>query len=77
MFILTVSTLQDLDEYKNLLKPRLKSIVQNEDREWLIIFVSKSLTDNATKLSKKVYAKVESDFNFKKRERYLTRTYLK
>ena len=67
--------LQDLDEYKNLLKPRLKSIVQTEDREWFIVFISKAITDNAVKLCKKVYGKVEADFSSKKRERYSCATW--
>ena len=73
-----IEMLQDLDEYKNLLKPRLKSIVQTEDREWFIVFISKAVTDNAVKLCKKVYGKVEADFSSKKRERYscATRTQL-
>lgn len=73
-----IEMLQDLDEYKNLLKPRLKSIVQTEDREWFIVFISKAITDNAVKLCKKVYGKVEADFSSKKRERYscATRTQL-
>ena len=71
-----IEMLQDLDEYKNLLKPRLKSIVQTEDREWFIVFISKAITDNAVKLCKKVYGKVEADFSSKKRERYSCATRL-
>lgn len=63
--------LQDLDEYKNLLKPRLKTIVQAEDHEWFIVFLSKATTDSAVKLSKRVYSRIEGDFSSKKRERYL------
>ena len=64
-------TLQDLDEFKNILKPRLKLIVQNDEREWFIVFVSKvhPSNDQATKSVKKVYAKLEVDFSSKKRER--------
>lgn len=63
---------QDLDEFKTILKPRLKLIVQNDEREWFIVFVSKAhpSDDHATKLAKKVYAKLEVDFSSKKRERY-------
>ncbi|XP_009769983.1 trafficking protein particle complex II-specific subunit 130 homolog isoform X1 [Nicotiana sylvestris] len=62
---------EDLDEFKTILKPRLKLIVQNDEREWFIIFVSKapSHNDQATKMAKKVYAKLEVDFSSKKRER--------
>lgn len=53
-----------------MLKPRLKQIVQNEDREWFIVFVSKSpVNEAATKLVKKAYYRLEADFNSKKRER--------
>lgn len=64
-------TLQDLDEFKNILKPRLKLIVQNDEREWFIVFVSKAhpSNDQATKSVKKVYAKLEVEFSSKKRER--------
>jgi hypothetical protein len=63
---------QDLDEFKTILKPRLKLIVQNDEREWFIVFVSKAhpSNDQATKMAKKVYARLEADFNTKKRERY-------
>lgn len=62
---------QDLDEFKTILKPRLKLIVQNDEREWFIVFVSKAHPNNdqATKMAKKVYAKLEVDFSTKKRER--------
>lgn len=62
---------QDLDEFKNILKPRLKLIFQNDEREWFIVFVSKAPAhnDQATKMAKKVYAKLEVDFSSKKRER--------
>lgn len=65
---------QDLDEFKTILKPRLKLIVQNDEREWFIVFVSKAhpSNDQATKMAKKVYARLEADFNTKKRERYLS-----
>ena len=65
-------SMQDLDEYKNLLKPRLKTIVQNEDREWFIVFVLKSVADSANKLIKRVYSKLEGDFSSKRRERYVS-----
>ncbi|XP_060190258.1 trafficking protein particle complex II-specific subunit 130 homolog isoform X1 [Lycium barbarum] len=62
---------EDLDEFKTILKPRLKLIVQNDEREWFIVFVSKAAShnDQATKMAKKVYAKLEVDFSSKKRER--------
>ncbi|KAF3336304.1 Trafficking protein particle complex II-specific subunit 130 [Carex littledalei] len=62
---------EDLDEFKTILKPRLKLIVQNEEKEWFIVFVSKAdpSNDQATKMAKKVYARLEVDFNTKKRER--------
>ncbi|KAL5804432.1 hypothetical protein ACOSQ3_031232 [Xanthoceras sorbifolium] len=64
-------TCEDLDEFKSILKPRLKLIVQNDEREWFIVFVSKAHPNNdqATKMAKKVYAKLEVDFSSKKRER--------
>lgn len=64
-------TCEDLDEFKTILKPRLKLIVQNDEREYFIVFVSKALPNNeqATKLAKKIYAKLEVDFNSRKRER--------
>ncbi|CAA0840338.1 Trafficking protein particle complex II-specific subunit 130 homolog [Striga hermonthica] len=64
-------TCEDLDEFKNILKPRLKLIVQNDEREWFIVFVSKAPAhnDQATKMAKKVYARLEVDFSSKKRER--------
>ncbi|KAK9131667.1 hypothetical protein Scep_011195 [Stephania cephalantha] len=64
-------TCEDLDEFKTILKPRLKLIVQNDEREWFIVFVSKAHPNNdqATKSAKKIYAKLEVDFNTKKRER--------
>ena len=62
---------KDLDEFKTILKPRLKLITQNDEREWFIIFVSKAHPNNdqGTKMAKKVYAKLEVDFSSKKRER--------
>ncbi|GAA0139844.1 hypothetical protein LIER_01313 [Lithospermum erythrorhizon] len=62
---------EDLDEFKTILKPRLKLIVQNDEREWFIVFVSKAPphSDQATKMAKKVYAKLEVEFSSKKRER--------
>ncbi|KAI3755817.1 hypothetical protein L1987_55624 [Smallanthus sonchifolius] len=64
-------TCEDLDEFKTILKPRLKLIVQNDEREWFIVFVSRAPphNDHATKMAKKVYAKLEVDFSSKKRER--------
>lgn len=64
-------TCEDLDEFKTILKPRLKLIVQNDDREWFIVFVSKAHASNdaATKMAKKVFARVEVEFSTKKRER--------
>ncbi|PQM39565.1 trafficking protein particle complex II-specific subunit 130 homolog isoform X2 [Prunus yedoensis var. nudiflora] len=64
-------TCEDLDEFKTILKPRLKLIVQNDEREWFIVFVSKAHPNNdqATKMANKVYAKLEVDFSSKKRER--------
>ncbi|KAF8409326.1 hypothetical protein HHK36_005400 [Tetracentron sinense] len=64
-------TCEDLDEFKTILKPRLKLIVQNDEREWFIVFISRANPNNdqATKLAKKVYAKLEVDFSSKKRER--------
>ncbi|KAI5640610.1 hypothetical protein M9H77_00222 [Catharanthus roseus] len=68
---LVLVTCEDLDEYKTILKPRLKLIVQNDEREWFIIFMSKAPlhNDQATKNAKKVYAKLEVEFSSKKRER--------
>ncbi|KAI5429156.1 hypothetical protein KIW84_033955 [Lathyrus oleraceus] len=64
-------TCEDLDEFKTILKPRLKLIVQNDEREWFIVFVSKArlANDQANKMEKKVYAKLEVDFSSRKRER--------
>ncbi|WCJ32139.1 hypothetical protein M5689_013579 [Euphorbia peplus] len=63
-------TCEDLDEFKSILKPRLKLITtQNDEREWFIVFVSRASNDNATKMAKKVYAKLEVEFSSKKRER--------
>ncbi|KAI3991474.1 hypothetical protein MKX01_006776 [Papaver californicum] len=64
-------TCEDFDEFKNILKPRLKLIVQNDEREWFIVFVSKAHPSNdpATKLAKKIYSKLEVEFSSKKRER--------
>ncbi|CAH9083216.1 unnamed protein product [Cuscuta epithymum] len=68
---LVLVTCEDLDEFKTILKPRLKLIVQNDEREWFIVFVSKAPAhnDQATKMAKKVYAKLEVEFSSKKRER--------
>ncbi|XVF70367.1 hypothetical protein PTKIN_Ptkin11bG0156300 [Pterospermum kingtungense] len=68
---LVLVTCEDLDEFKTILKPRLKLIVQNDEREWFIVFVSRAHPNNdqATKMAKKVYAKIEVDFSSKKRER--------
>ncbi|KAK4803647.1 hypothetical protein SAY86_003464 [Trapa natans] len=64
-------TCEDLDEFKTILKPRLKLIVQNDEREWFIVFVSRAhpSNDQATKMAKKVYSKLEVDFSSRKRER--------
>lgn len=64
-------TCEDLDEFKSILKPRLKLIVQNDEREWFIVFVSKAhpANDQANKMAKKVYAKLEVEFSSRKRER--------
>ncbi|KAI4333711.1 hypothetical protein L6164_018484 [Bauhinia variegata] len=64
-------TCEDLDEFKTILKPRLKLIVQTDEREWFIVFVSKAHPNNdqANKMAKKVYAKLEVDFSSKRRER--------
>ncbi|KAH1103796.1 hypothetical protein GYH30_037617 [Glycine max] len=64
-------TCEDLDEFKTILKPRLKLIIQNDEKEWFIVFVSKAhpANDQASKMAKKVYAKLEVEFNTKKRER--------
>jgi hypothetical protein len=45
--------------------------VQNDEKEWFIVFVSRAhpSNDNAVKMAKKVYAKLEVDFSSKKRER--------
>ncbi|GMJ05212.1 CLUB [Hibiscus trionum] len=68
---LVLVTCEDLDEFKTILKPRLKLIVQNDEREWFIVFVSRAhpSNDQATKMAKKVYAKLEVEFSSKKRER--------
>lgn len=73
IYLFIYKNVQDLDEFKTILKPRLKLIVQNDEREWFIVFVSKAhpSNDQATKMAKKVYARLEADFNTKKRERYL------
>lgn len=61
---------QDSDEYKAAVRPRLRSMVASEYREWLILYVVKStVTDAAIKAAKRVYARLEDDFNTKKRER--------
>ncbi|CAL1408219.1 unnamed protein product [Linum trigynum] len=64
-------TCEDLDEFKTILKPRLKLIVQNDEREWFIVFVSRAhpSNDNAIKSAKKVYDRVQVEFSTKKRER--------
>ncbi|GAB4846333.1 hypothetical protein Ancab_025339 [Ancistrocladus abbreviatus] len=64
-------TCEDLDEFKTILKPRLRLIVQNDEREWFIVFVNRAHPNNdpATKMAKKVYARVEVEFSSKKRER--------
>lgn len=69
--IVVLVTCEDLDEYKTILKPRLKLITQNEEREWFIVFVSKAqlANDQAGKLTKRIYTRLEADFSSKKRER--------
>lgn len=69
--IVVLVSCEDLDEYKTILKPRLKLIIQNEEREWFIVFVSKAqlASDQAGKLTKRIYNKIEVDFSTKKRER--------
>ncbi|PKA56798.1 hypothetical protein AXF42_Ash002101 [Apostasia shenzhenica] len=69
--IVVLVTCEDLDEFKTILKPRLKLIVQNDEREWFIVFVSKAHPNNdpATKMAKRIYSKLEVDFNSRKRER--------
>eukprot|EP00250_Pteridium_aquilinum_P033255 c5370_g1_i1 orf=281-4273(+) len=69
--IVVLVTCEDLDEYKTILKPRLKLITQNEEREWFIVFVSKAqlANDQAGKLTRRIYSKIEVDFSNKKRER--------
>lgn len=64
-------TCEDLDEFKSILKPRVKLIVQNDEKEWFIVFVNRAhpSNDQATKMAKRVYAKVEVEFSSKKRER--------
>ncbi|XP_010675603.2 trafficking protein particle complex II-specific subunit 130 homolog isoform X1 [Beta vulgaris subsp. vulgaris] len=64
-------TCDDLDEFKSILKPRVKLIVQNDEKEWFIVFVNRAhpSNDQATKMAKRVYAKVEVEFSSKKRER--------
>ncbi|KAE8703230.1 TRS130 protein [Hibiscus syriacus] len=68
---LVLVTCEDLDEFKTILNPRLKLIVQNDEREWFIVFVSRAhpSNDQAYKMAKKVYAKLEVEFSSKKRER--------
>lgn len=53
------------------MKPRLKLILQNDEKEWLVLFVAKPKPndDNAAKMSKKVYTRLEVEFSSKKRER--------
>ncbi|MCO5582966.1 hypothetical protein L7F22_036870 [Adiantum nelumboides] len=69
--IVVLVTCEDLEEYKSILKPRLKLITQNEEREWFIVFVSKAqhANDQAGKLTRRIYNKIEADFSNKKRER--------
>ncbi|KAL3508632.1 hypothetical protein ACH5RR_028033 [Cinchona calisaya] len=69
-FVLVIESARILTRSK-LFLPRLKLIVQNDVREWFIVFVSKAPVhnDQATKMAKKVYAKLEVEFSLKKRER--------
>ncbi|KAL4555003.1 hypothetical protein LXL04_037613 [Taraxacum kok-saghyz] len=64
-------TCEDLDEFKTILKPRLKLTLQNDEKQWFIVFVSKAArhNDQAYKMAQKVYGRVEVDFNSRKRER--------
>ncbi|KNA16796.1 hypothetical protein SOVF_085990 [Spinacia oleracea] len=64
-------TCEDLDEFKSIVKPRVKLLVQNDEKEWFIVFVNRAhpSNDQATKMARKVYAKVEVEFSSKKRER--------
>ncbi|KAK9056976.1 hypothetical protein SSX86_024341 [Deinandra increscens subsp. villosa] len=61
-------TCEDLDEFKTILKPRLKLILQNEE-EWFVVFVSKAKSDHGSKMERKVYGRLEVDFNSRRRER--------
>ncbi|XP_021726056.1 trafficking protein particle complex II-specific subunit 130 homolog isoform X1 [Chenopodium quinoa] len=64
-------TCEDLDEFKSILKPRVKLLTQNDEKEWFIVFVNRAhpTNDQATKMAKRVYVKVEVEFSSKKRER--------
>ncbi|CAH1447698.1 unnamed protein product [Lactuca virosa] len=64
-------TCEDLDEFKTILKPRLKLTLQNDEKQWFIVFVSKAAPNNdqAYKMAQKVYGRLEVDFNSRKRER--------
>ncbi|KAI3509871.1 hypothetical protein L1887_25395 [Cichorium endivia] len=64
-------TCEDLDEFKTIIKPRLKLTLQNDEKQWFIVFVSKAAPNNdqAYKMSQKVYSRLEVDFNSRKRER--------
>ncbi|KAI3753784.1 hypothetical protein L2E82_25847 [Cichorium intybus] len=64
-------TCEDLDEFKTIIKPRLKLTLQNDEKQWFIVFVSKAAPNNdqAYKMAQKVYSRLEVDFNSRKRER--------
>ncbi|XP_024539146.1 trafficking protein particle complex II-specific subunit 130 homolog isoform X1 [Selaginella moellendorffii] len=63
-------TCEDIDDYKAILKPRIKGMVQNDEREWFIVFVSKANPNDPTgKQAKRIYSKLEVDFSSKRRER--------
>ncbi|KAL8161228.1 hypothetical protein V2J09_012717 [Rumex salicifolius] len=68
---LVLVTCEDLDEYKVNVKSQIKSVVEADENEYIIVFVNKANpSDNSSaKLAKKVYAKIEVEFNSKKRER--------
>ncbi|KAF6163180.1 hypothetical protein GIB67_025044 [Kingdonia uniflora] len=57
-------TCEDLEEFNTILKPRLKLIVQNDEKEWFIVFVSKAHPSNnqATKCCKLDLHEPDSNF---------------
>ena len=61
-------SLQDPEEYRVNVRPRLQLLVQAGWREWLIVHIIKAgLTENTQKSAKRVFAKIEDQF---RRERY-------